>query len=76
MPVAKQPGPSTSDLVQPIFDAQTRLIEAAESALRSNDSEEFDMLLAEATRKIASARSAGRELQRVKLGLVTIAETG
>lgn len=63
-------------VVLPLLDAQARLIEAHEVKVSTDDHDEIDGLLAEAMRKLATARSANRDVQRKKLGLVTIAETG
>lgn len=67
--------PDSTSVVIPLLDAQTRLIEAVEAAVRHRDYEETDTLLRDAMTRIASARSANREAQRAHLGLVTIAET-
>lgn len=75
--VAREPAkPTKDDAVLPILDAQARCIEAHEAILRTTDHDEIDNLMAEAMRKLATARSANRELQRHVLGLVTIASTG
>lgn len=68
--------PECDAVTLPAYDAMARIIEACEGATCTSDHDEIDGLFAEAMRKIASARSANRELQRRKLGLVTIAETG
>jgi len=62
----------------PLLDAQTCLVEAMEELVRFNSIEfdQVDSRLADAMRKIASARSVVQELKRKKLGLVTIAEVG
>lgn len=75
--VPREPAkPTKDDAVLPILDAQARLIEAHEGILRTTDHDAIDGLLADAMRKIASARSANRDMQRDLLGLVTIASTG
>ncbi len=74
-PKAAEPA-ATSAVLLPLLDAQARIVEAAEGTLRTHDHDEVDGLLAEAMRKLATARAANREAQRKHLGLVTIAETG
>jgi hypothetical protein len=77
MPTARKLSPEDRyAIVRPLLDAQTRVVEAIEGSLVSDDHDEVDGLLADAMRKIASARSANREAQRKRLGLVTIAEVG
>lgn len=67
--------PERQKLVRLICDAQTRLVEATEGVL-VDDFEEIDGQLHTAMTKLIAARAANRELQRKKLGLPTIAETG